>query len=166
LGQVLLQLAGSWRRHTDARERVMFLPKPPKIEFNVKNEAECKFVLWDLYEMIEEEHGPVVARRIFSEVTPTKRRLAFNKNVGLMVAFRKHKQLGVDQVATKLAKENEALPRERRYGPTGTTSSPTMAKQIRRLSKLMRTDGYFQLVVEAIESGRAVWDIDWPPSDI
>jgi hypothetical protein len=83
-----------------------------------------------------------------------------------MVAFRKHKQLSVDRVATKLAKENEALPRERRHGPTGTTSTTTMAKQIRRLSKLMRTDTYFQLVVEAIESERPVWDIVWPPWDI
>ena len=144
----------------------MHLPRPHIIEFDVKDLAECNLVASDLYEMIEREHGPIIAQRIFSNVTPTKRRLAFNKNVGLMVAFRKHKQLGVDQVATKLAKENEALPRERRYGPTGTTSPTTMAKQIRRQSERMRTDGYFQLVVEAMESGRAVWDIDWPPSDI
>ena len=145
----------------------MRLPQPHNIEFDVKDLGQCNLVVSDLYEMIEREHGPIIAQRIFSNVTPTKRRLAFNKNVALMVIYRQNKQLGVEGVATKLAKENEALKREQRYGPTGTTSPTTMAKQIRRQSERMRTDGYFQLVVEAIESGRAVWDIvDWPPSDI
>ena len=105
----------------------MRLPQPHIIEFDVKNLAQCNLVVSDLYEMIEREHGPIIAQRIFSNVTPTKRRLAFNKNVDLMIAFRKHEQLGVEQAATKLAKENEALPRERRYGPTGTTSAATMS---------------------------------------
>jgi hypothetical protein len=144
----------------------MFLPKPHIIEFDVKDLSQCNLVVSDLYEMIERQHGPIIAQRIFFRATPTKRRLAFNKNVDLMVTYRKNKQLGVEKVAAKLAKENETLSRERRHGPTGTTSATTMAKQIRRQLKQMRTEGFFERVVEAIESGRAVWDIDWPPSDI
>jgi hypothetical protein len=140
----------------------MELPKPHEIDFDVKDLAQCHLVAQDVYEMIEQEHGPIIAQRIFSSVTPTKRRLAFNKNVRLMVAFRKHEQLGVHQAAAKLAEENKALSGERRYGPTGTTSSSTMAKQIHRLLELMRTDIYFRLVIEAIESGQAVWDIVLP----
>jgi len=68
----------------------MHLPRPHIIEFDVKDLAECNLVASDLYEMIEREHGPIIAQRIFSNVTPTKRRLAFNKNVDLMIAFRKH----------------------------------------------------------------------------
>jgi hypothetical protein len=147
-------------------EGVMELPKPHVIEFDVEDLAQCNLVAQDLYEMIEQEHGPIIAQGVFSNVTPTKRRLAFNKNVRLMVAFRKHEQLGVQQAATKLAEENKGLPRERRYGPTGTTSSPTMAKQIHRLLELMRTDVYFRLVIEAIESGQPVWDIVLQESDI
>jgi hypothetical protein len=41
----------------------------------------------------------------------------------------------VEQVAAELAEENKSLPPELRYGPTGTTSPTTMAKQIRRLIK-------------------------------
>jgi hypothetical protein len=145
---------------------VMRLPQPHKIEFDVKDLGQCNLVVSDLYEMIERQHGRVIARRIFSKATPTKRGLAFNKNVDLMVVYRKNKQLGVDRVATKLAKENEALPHERRYGPTGTTSPATMAKQIRRQLKRMRSGEYFEAVVEAIESGRPLWDIVWPPWDI
>jgi hypothetical protein len=144
----------------------MFLPQSHKIEFDVKDLGQCNIVVSDLYEMIERQHGPVIAQRIFSAASPSKRRLAFNKNVALMLVYRKNKHLGVDQAATKIAKENEALPPERRYGPTGTTSPTTMAKQIRRQLKLMSTDRYFELVVDAIESGRAVWDIEWPPWDI
>jgi hypothetical protein len=144
----------------------MFLPQPHKIEFDVKDLGQCNLVVSDLYEMIERQHGPIIAQRIFFRATPTKRRLAFNKNVDLMVTYRKNEKLGVEKAAAKLAKENEALPRERRHGPTGTTSATTMAKQIRRQSERMRKDGYFQLVVDAIESGSAIWDIDWPPSDI
>ena len=144
----------------------MFLPQPHKIEFDVKNLGECNIVASDLYEMIEREHGSVIAQRIFSQATPTKRRLAFNKNVALMVIYRQNKQLGVEGVATKLAKENEALGPDRRHGPTGTTSPATMAKQIRRQLKRMRSGEYFEAVVEAIESGRPLWDIVWPPWDI
>ena len=84
----------------------MNLPRPHIIEFDVKSLGEY-LVVYELYEMIERQHGPVVARQIFSQATPTKRGRAFNKNVGLMVAFRKHKQLSVDRVAIKLAKENK-----------------------------------------------------------
>jgi hypothetical protein len=44
----------------------------------------------------------------------------------------------VEQVAAELAKENDTMPPESyelRWGPTGTTSQTTMAKQIRRLIK-------------------------------
>jgi hypothetical protein len=119
-----------------------FLPQPHKIEFDVKDLSQCYIVVSDLYEMIEQQHGPVIAQRIFSQTTPTKRRLKFNKNVALMVVYRKNKQLGVERVAKKLAEKNEALPRERRYGPSGTTSPTTMATQIRRQLELMSTNRY------------------------
>jgi hypothetical protein len=44
----------------------------------------------------------------------------------------------VEQVAAELAQENDTMPpesHELRWGPTGTTSQTTMAKQIRRLIK-------------------------------
>jgi hypothetical protein len=144
----------------------MRLPKPHIIEFDVKDLSQCQIVASDLYEMIEQQHGPLIAQRIFSETTPTKKRLAFNKNVALMVAYRKKQHLGLDRAATELAKENEKLPPDRRLGPRGATSPPTMAKHIRRQLKLMSKNEYFKLVVETIESGLAVWDIDWPPADI
>jgi hypothetical protein len=46
--------------------------------------------------------------------------------------------MSIDQVAAELAKENDTMPpesHELRWGPTGTTSPSTMAKQIRRLLK-------------------------------
>jgi hypothetical protein len=55
-----------------------------------------------------------------------------------MVAFRKHKQLGVEQSATKLAKENDKLKKlepERRYGPldnNGETNSPAIETDAHR----------------------------------
>lgn len=147
----------------------MRLPQPPTIEFDVKDLNRCSEAVREIYEMIKQHHGPVIARRIFVAVNPTKRGLKFSANVRLMIAFRRNKKLGVDKFAAKLAEKNKALPWEKRYG-TGATDVTSMAKQIRRQLKQMRQRprSLLALHVHATEAGcdpseyaeMLNWDLD------
>ena len=110
----------------------------PSIEINVEDVEECREAASLLYALIFDAHD-VVANEIFSSRTLSKREIAAQKNYRLLMAvMHRVKSQSVDRIAADLAKENDGLPPELKYGPTGTTSQSTMAKQIRRLIKATR----------------------------
>jgi hypothetical protein len=119
-----------------------------RIDFNVKDIEVCRYIVWALRTKIEEEHGHPATRRIFTEMIRTKRNLAAEKNLTLMVLYISS-GLSVEKFATVLAKKNKTFPPGRRYGPTGSTNPTTIAKQIRRQKKLMDADEEYRSVIES-----------------
>jgi hypothetical protein len=136
------------------------------IELDVENIEACGNIASTLYRIIKTYHGATAANEIFSQQMLNRRQVAEEKNFRLLhTALRRlrngppfvekgplsgwkeaMKQLeadftgtwsrSVEQVAAELVEENKTLPKELRYGPSGTTVSQTaMAKQIRRLIK-------------------------------
>jgi hypothetical protein len=111
------------------------------IELDAENIEACKETASLLHAMIRGHHGIAVANEIFSQQLVRKRQIANNKNYLLLnTALQRlgSTSMSIDQVAAELAKENDTMPpesQELRWGPTGTTSQSTMAKQIRRLIK-------------------------------
>jgi hypothetical protein len=112
------------------------------IEFDAEDIEDCKETAFLLYTTILSVHGKDVANEIFSQRLMTKRQTAAQKNYRLLkLALRLLSgSRSVEQVAIEIVEINKSRPREVRYGPTGTTSPTTMAKQIRRLMKANNSD--------------------------
>jgi hypothetical protein len=104
-----------------------------KIEIDPKDIKACAAAAVMLYAMMREHHGTAAANEIMNRPLLTKRDAADLKNYELLKAADGDRS--VEEVATELAERNKSLPRELRYGPTGSTSPSTLAKQIRRLRK-------------------------------
>jgi hypothetical protein len=147
-------MAWYWRRESDVSAAA-------SIELDAANIEECEAAASQLYTMILSQHGPGVANKIFSQHLFDKREIARHKNFRLLstalqrlsggtplrqkfeanfveqleINFADTQSRSVEQVAAELAKENDSLPNELRYGPSGTTNPSVMAKQIRRLIK-------------------------------
>jgi hypothetical protein len=87
--------------------------------------------------MIEQEHGEKEARKLFArygrDLTPTD--IRERKNIELVMKFLDMPEEKRDRqkLAETLAKENETRPREKRYGPRGSTSVVAMRRQIDRV---------------------------------
>ena len=89
-----------------------------------------------LFHKISKDLGAADARRIFTSIsasrTPNQERVLRNSEMLI-----KHDAMmpkpNIAKLARQLAKANETLPVERRYGPRGTTEPFVMDKHIRRL---------------------------------
>jgi hypothetical protein len=77
--------------------------------------------------LTERNGGVLRAWSVFFALSP--------EDVRLAVAYYSMPQPNKQRLANDLAKKNETLPPERRYGPRGTTSPTTMLKQINRVLK-------------------------------
>ena len=97
--------------------------------------------------MVSYYHGLAAARGLFLKATPSKRDVKAEKNITLMVAHILSK-LSVRQCAVELAERNKSLPRDRRFGPYGTTNAKTLEKQIRREKKRMISDQSYRERIE------------------
>jgi hypothetical protein len=109
------------------------------IEMDAEDIEECRWAAFLLYTTILGVHGRGMANEIFSQQVMTKRQIKKQKNYRLRkiaLRFLKDPQSqSVEKVAARLVEINKSRPPEVRYGPTGTTSVATMAKQIGRLLK-------------------------------
>jgi hypothetical protein len=111
---------------------------------NIQNVYQCALAVARLYEAVEGAHGEAAARRMFAlygnNLTP--RQIAERKNAELMLALVHMPKPNKQKLAVDLARKNETLPREKRYGPRGSTSPATMLKQIERVLKQKEWPGY------------------------
>ena len=112
------------------------------IEMDAEDIEECRQAATLVYAAICSRHGAAIANEIFSQQLVRKRQGADHKNYLLLNTalqrLSRSTSMSIDQVAAELAKENDTMPpesHELRWGPTGTTSPSTMAKQIHRLMK-------------------------------
>jgi hypothetical protein len=103
-----------------------------KIELNAKDIEACKLAVLQLYAAIQVHHGIPSANKVMTQFLLSKRNIAAMKNYHLL---RASEGKSAEQAAAELAEQNKSLPRQSRYGPTGTTSPSTLATQIRRLRK-------------------------------
>jgi hypothetical protein len=102
---------------------------------DVKDVSMCKMAVESLYEMIEQFHGEKEARGMFARygrpLTPAD--IRERKKVQLAIAYHFMSKPNRQKLAEELAKQNEALPREKRFGPRGSTSVVAMRRQIDRV---------------------------------
>jgi hypothetical protein len=110
-----------------------------RIWFDAKDLEDCRRVFRELLYHVSKHHGPVAARRLFVEMTPPKRALQEAQN-DLLLAEYVESGLSVEKFAEGVAEKNKSLSRDRRRGPSGSTSAATLAKQIRRQKKAMEQD--------------------------
>jgi hypothetical protein len=108
------------------------------IKFDLKDVEACKKAVTQLYTAIIEYQGIAAANEVMKTPLLSKRDIATFKNARLLMATRGYGYRSVEQAAAEIAERNKSLPNELRYGPTGSTSPSTLAKQIRRL--LTNTD--------------------------
>jgi hypothetical protein len=109
----------------------------PTIEIDAKDIETCRLAVWALYETIETFHGEKEARRLFArygrDLTGTF--IRERKNARLVMEYLTMSEPDPQKLAEELAKKNESLPQEKRYGPRGSINVETMRKQIKRALK-------------------------------
>jgi hypothetical protein len=112
-----------------------------QISFNADDLADCRRAIGELKSIIWQNHGAAQVRRLFADAVLSKQTVRVHKNVELMASYIFHSERGLStkQCAKLLAEQNKSL-RDRRHGPSGTTSPETMEKQIRREKKKMAKD--------------------------
>jgi hypothetical protein len=98
------------------------------IESDLNHIETCQVVARILYTHIASLHGAAIANEIWAKAQLSKTNAKEQKNLRLLVAAE-------SASASELAERNRTLPREERYGPSGTTDPATMATQINRLRK-------------------------------
>jgi len=93
------------------------------------------FAAAGLFHETQKEIGLGDARRIFKEIAgpATPKQRAGWKNMELVTLYDCMEQPNVQRLARELAEKNKNQPRERRYGPTGSTEPAVLDKQIRRV---------------------------------
>jgi hypothetical protein len=101
-----------------------------KIGGDAKDIEACKAAALQLYAVISHFHGIPSANKVMTQFLQSKKNMAAMKNYRLL---RASEGKSAEQAAVELAEVNKNLPRNQRFGPTGTTSPSTLAKQIRRL---------------------------------
>jgi hypothetical protein len=126
-----------------------------KIEVDTKDIKACEFAALKLYIAMERYHGSAAANEVMNRTLRGKQQLKYRKNLVLLTtALRRLRAAAttesaeefaaahakgftwdrsVEQVAAEIAAENKSRPIEARYGPSGSTTTSTIAKQIRRL---------------------------------
>jgi hypothetical protein len=101
----------------------------------------CEYAAHLIFMEICERHGEPEARRIFAMYQPpSDSQLAEIKNQGLLdvvdsmvIALFPENRLTLYGAAKYLAKQNETLPQEERWGPSGTKEIKIMHQHIKRL---------------------------------
>jgi hypothetical protein len=117
----------------------MKIEKMEEVTLDISDLDKCYFALATLKALILNRYGPVVASRLFAKVALTKKTIAANKNLRLMVIYMRS-GLTPGKLAAKLANQNKNLPREERYGPTGSINPAVLKKQIQREIGRMNAD--------------------------
>jgi hypothetical protein len=117
---------------------------------DVTNPDACAGALERLYDAIQEHHGHAAARHLFLpgsigypfKYPAEEERGRIQNNIycapedfRLAIEFYAMPKPNKEKLANDLARKNETLPKEERYGPRGTTSPMTMLKQIKRVLK-------------------------------
>ena len=108
----------------------------PSIQIpDIKDVLICQVAIDGLYDMIESFHGEVGARRMFAPygraLTPAD--IRERKKRQLAIAYFSMSKPNRQKLAEDLAKKNEVLPQEKRFGPRGSTSIVAMRRQIDRV---------------------------------
>jgi hypothetical protein len=112
-----------------------------QISFDPGKLADCERALHELQTIIWDHHGVAAVRRLFADAVPSKRNVKNHKNAELMAEYINHSRRGLNvRQCAKLLAEHNKLLRDRRHGPSGTTSLETMEKHIRREKKRMAKD--------------------------
>jgi hypothetical protein len=107
-----------------------------QIVFDAANRLDCVRALNKMRDVLESAHGIEQVRHWFTLLTWTQRDIKFIRNFQLVDEYIRS-GLSLGQYAKGLAEKNRSLPRDQRYGPTGSTSPNTLEKHIRRLRKDM-----------------------------
>jgi hypothetical protein len=103
------------------------------IWFNPRDLEDYRYAIRQLQAAVLVHHGPDTLRRLLQEETPsTKRAFQEARNDRLLAEYIRS-GLSVGKCAAMLAEKNKTLPRESRYGPSGSTTAKTLEKQIDRL---------------------------------
>jgi hypothetical protein len=122
-----------------------------QISFDARNLADCERAVGELQTIIWDSHGVAVVRRLFADAVPSKRNVKNHKNAELMAEYLKYSNRGLNvRQCAKLLVEQNKLLRDRRHGPSGTTSLETMEKHIRREKKRMAKDDDYREYVELL----------------
>jgi hypothetical protein len=128
------------------------MPRAPNthISFDADDIQDCKRAISELKMVILNMYGAAAARRLFADATPSRRGVKTDKNAFLLAEYLLHKRYGgsVKRCAKDLAEANKRLPREWRYGPSGSTVPATMEKQLRRQIKRMGKDRAYREFIE------------------
>jgi hypothetical protein len=125
---------------------------------DVTNPDACAGALERLYDAIQEHHGHAAARHLFlpgsigypSKYTAEEERHRIQDNIyrtpedfRLALEFYAMPKPNKEKLAKDLARKNESLPQDRRYGPRGTTSVP-LASEDSQIGVRMRVCRYGQ----------------------
>jgi hypothetical protein len=136
---------------------------------NVEDAGACWCALRHAYLAIKRRHGGDDAKFIFFDAVhapsddrgqdfPVRWAIFIglsSEDVRLAIEYYSMSHPNKQRLANELAKKNETLPPERRYGPRGTTSPMTMLKQINRVLKKKECDKIADL--SADERHYALW---------
>jgi hypothetical protein len=130
------------------------MPRAPNthVSFYADDIEDCKRAISELKMVILKLYGAAAARRLFADATPSRRGVKTDKNAFLLAEYlRRYKHYGrsVKRCAKDLAEANRRLPREWRYGPSGSTVPATMEKQLRRQIKRMGKDRGYREFIES-----------------
>jgi hypothetical protein len=130
------------------------------ISFNPRELEDYRYAVRQLRLAVLLHHGPDTLRRLLAEETPsTKRALQAARNDRLLAAYLRS-GLSIRKCAAKLADKNKSLPRDYRYGPTGSTNAETLEKQIGRQMKAMKRNPLRRKYIERLASELAQWGAD------
>jgi hypothetical protein len=117
---------------------------------DITNLDACAGALERLYDAIQEHQGHAAAQRLFlwgvsgypSKYTDEQERQRMQDNIRrapedfrLALEYYAMPKPNKERLANDLVRKNETLPKEKCFGPRGTTSPMTMLKQIKRVLK-------------------------------
>ena len=111
---------------------------------DIKDKRACLLAIRKLYSALEEHYGRIEANTIWLfKLDPLRWELEKkfvgashrfqDEDLGLVLEYYAMPNPSKRKLATDLAKKNETLPPEERYGPNGTTDPDTMHQQIKRV---------------------------------
>jgi hypothetical protein len=100
------------------------------IKVDLKDVEACREAVDNLCNLIWDSHGVVAVNEIMAGMLFSKSDVKVLKNVQLL---KEAHGRDVEEVARELAERNRSLPKQLKYGPSGTERPATMATHIRRL---------------------------------
>jgi hypothetical protein len=130
------------------------------ISFDPRELEDYRYAVRQLRAAVLLHHGPDTLRRLLAEESPTtKRALQQAKNDRLLAEYVRS-GLSVKRCAAKLAEKNKSLPRDYRYGPTGSINKDTLEKHISRQKKLMDQNPSRRAYIQRFALQLAEWAAD------